>query len=106
MQRRDLLVGAGFSAAVFLTPALRWLTVRLDERPAGDGERLVGAPDVETVRQITNVYRTLDNQYGGAHVRDGLVRFLTPRTLLVNSDLCSQGDFEAGQVAGVGAVEG
>lgn len=76
MHRRDLLVGAGFSAAVFLTPALRWLTVRLDERPAGGGERLVGAPDVETVRQITNVYRALDNQYGGAHVRDGLVRFL------------------------------
>ncbi|MBE1487505.1 helix-turn-helix domain-containing protein [Plantactinospora soyae] len=76
MQRRDLLVGTGFSAALFLTPALRWLTTRLDERPAGDGDRLVGAPNVETVRQITNVYRTLDNQYGGAHVRDGLVRFL------------------------------
>ncbi|MDG4829267.1 helix-turn-helix transcriptional regulator [Solwaraspora sp. WMMD1047] len=76
MQRRDLLVGTGFNATLFLTPALRWLTTRLDERPAMDGDRLVGAPDVETVRQITNVYRILDNQYGGAHVRDGLVRFL------------------------------
>nr|MDT0658705.1 hypothetical protein [Micromonospora sp. DSM 115978] len=28
------------------------------------------------VRRITNVYRTLDNQYGGGHVREGLVRFL------------------------------
>jgi uncharacterized protein (DUF305 family) len=28
------------------------------------------------VRRITGVYRTLDNQYGGGHVRDSLVRFL------------------------------
>ncbi|MBM0227265.1 helix-turn-helix domain-containing protein [Micromonospora sp. ATA51] len=76
MQRRDLLVGAGFSAAAFVAPAFRWLTVRLDERPVGDGDRLVGQPDIDTVRQITSVYRTLDNRYGGGHVRDGLVRFL------------------------------
>ncbi|GAB3138450.1 hypothetical protein GCM10027290_05840 [Micromonospora sonneratiae] len=76
MQRRDLLVGAGFSAAAFVAPAFRWLTVRLDEPPVGDGERLVGQPDVDTIRQITSVYRGLDNRYGGGHVRDGLVRFL------------------------------
>ncbi|RSM46788.1 DNA-binding protein [Actinoplanes sp. ATCC 53533] len=76
MQRRDLLHGVGFSATVFLPPAMRWLMSPLDERPTGRGERLVGQPDVETVRQITSTYRTLDNQFGGGHVRNSVVRFL------------------------------
>jgi transcriptional regulator with XRE-family HTH domain len=76
MQRRHLLGGLGFSAAAYVTPAMRWLTSPLDERPSGDGQRLVGEPDVEMVRRITGVYRTLDNQYGGGHVRESVVRFL------------------------------
>jgi transcriptional regulator with XRE-family HTH domain len=76
MQRWQVLHGVGFSAGAFLAPAVRWLTFPLDESPCGSGERLVGEPDVEMVRRITGVYRTLDNQYGGGHVRDSLVRFL------------------------------
>lgn len=76
MERRDVLRGIGFSAAVFFTPAMRWLTSPLDEHPAGDGQRLVGEPEIDMVRQITGVYRTLDNQYGGGHVRESVVRFL------------------------------
>jgi transcriptional regulator with XRE-family HTH domain len=76
MQRRQALRGAGFSAAAFLAPAMRWLTSPLDDHPYGQGELLVGEPDVERVRRITGVYRTLDNQYGGGHVRESLVRFL------------------------------
>ncbi|GAB7040433.1 hypothetical protein JCM9533A_42830 [Catenuloplanes niger JCM 9533] len=49
----------------------------LDERPAGGGETLVGMPDVETVQQITATYRRLDNRFGGGHVREGIVRFLS-----------------------------
>jgi transcriptional regulator with XRE-family HTH domain len=76
MQRRHLLRGAGFSAAAYLTPAMRWLTSSLDERPSGDGQQVVGEPDIEMVRRITGVYRTLDNQFGGGHVRESVVRFL------------------------------
>lgn len=76
MQRRNLLRGVGFSATAFLAPAMRWLTSPLDEHPTGHGERLVGEPDVEMVKRITGVYRTLDNQFGGGHVRESLVRFL------------------------------
>ena len=76
MQRRQLLRGAGFNAAAFLTPAMRWLTSSLDEFPTGPGERVVGEPDVEMVRRITTAYRTLDNQYGGGHIRESVVRFL------------------------------
>ncbi|WP_405103084.1 helix-turn-helix domain-containing protein [Micromonospora sp. NBC_01412] len=76
MQRRDLLRGVAFSAAAYLSPAVRWLTAPLDERPSSAGERLVGEPEVEAVRRVTGVYRSLDNQYGGDRVRDSLVRFL------------------------------
>jgi transcriptional regulator with XRE-family HTH domain len=76
MQRRHLLRGSQFVAAAYLAPAMRWLTSPLHERAVGDGERLVGEPDVEMVRRITSVYRTLDNQYGGGHIRESVVRFL------------------------------
>jgi transcriptional regulator with XRE-family HTH domain len=78
MQRRNLLRQVGFSATAFLPAAMRWLMSSLDERPAGNGERLIGAADVETVRRMTGTYRTLDNQFGGGHIRDSLVRFSTP----------------------------
>ena len=76
MQRRNLLRQVGFSATAFLPAAMRWLMSSLDERPAGNGERLIGAADIETVRRMTSTYRTLDNQFGGGHIRDSLVRFL------------------------------
>ena len=79
MQRRDLLRGVGFSAAAYLSPAVRWLTAPLDEQPSSAGERLVGEPEIEAARRITGVYRSLDNQYGGGHVRDNVIRFLHPR---------------------------
>jgi hypothetical protein len=65
MRRRSALQQLGFSAVAFVPPAMRWLMSPLDERPAGRGKRLVGAPDVEMVRRITSTYRALDNQYGG-----------------------------------------
>jgi len=48
----------------------------LDERPIGDGTRVVGEPDIEMVRRVTATFRTLDNQFGGGHVRESVVRFL------------------------------
>jgi transcriptional regulator with XRE-family HTH domain len=76
MHRREVLRGFGFSASAFLPPAMRWLTSPLDDRPIGDGDRLIGEPDVEMIRRITGAFRTLDNQYGGGHIRDSVVRFL------------------------------
>jgi hypothetical protein len=55
---------------------MRWLISPLNDSPANDGGRLVGEPDVEMVRRITETFRTLDNQFGGGHVRDSIVRFL------------------------------
>ncbi|MFJ8578508.1 helix-turn-helix domain-containing protein [Micromonospora sp. NPDC093277] len=76
MQRRNILRAVGFSAAAFVTPAMRWLVSPMDEQTSGDGERLIGEPDIEMIKRITATYRTLDNQFGGGHVRDSVVRFL------------------------------
>ena len=76
MQRRVLLRGAGFSATAFMPPAMRWLMSPLEDQPTGGGDRAVGAPDIETVQRITSTYRALDNQFGGGHVRESVVRFL------------------------------
>jgi len=74
--RRDFLAAGTFNAAAFLTPALRWLTAPATPPALVGGPRLVGMPDVETVRQMLGVFRTVDNQYGGGQIRDRLVRFL------------------------------
>lgn len=85
MQRRELLHGAGFSAVAFLPATMRWLVSSFDEKPTGDGEHLIGRPDIEIVRRVTATYRALDNQLGGGHIRGSLVRFLnTEATDLIN----------------------
>jgi transcriptional regulator with XRE-family HTH domain len=64
-----------FEAAVFLTPAMRAM-LPAEEHPVGDGQRHVDEPDVETIRRVTSTLRTLDNEYGGGHIRETAVRFL------------------------------
>ncbi|BCJ76971.1 hypothetical protein CS0771_65150 [Catellatospora sp. IY07-71] len=76
VQRRNMLRAVGFSATAFMSPAMRWLVSPMDEHPSGDGDRLIGEPDIEMVKRITATYRTLDNQFGGGHVRESVVRFL------------------------------
>ncbi|MEV0716757.1 XRE family transcriptional regulator [Asanoa sp. NPDC050611] len=76
VERRHMLRDAGFSAAAFMAPTMRWLTCPFDDQPAAEGDRPVGEPDVEMIRRITGAYRALDNQYGGGHVRESVVRFL------------------------------
>jgi transcriptional regulator with XRE-family HTH domain len=68
--------GTGFVKMTSLPSSVAWMTVPLEERPERNGQRLVGGPEIEAVRRVTAVYRALDNQYGGARIRDGLVRFL------------------------------
>jgi transcriptional regulator with XRE-family HTH domain len=67
---------SSFDASVFVAPAMRWLTASFDERPCGSGSRPVDEPDVETIRRATTLFRSLDNKYGGGHIRDMVVRFL------------------------------
>jgi transcriptional regulator with XRE-family HTH domain len=75
-RRRELLHTATFTATAFLPAAMRWLAAPADETPVGHGDRLVGPPELDTVRQVTATFRSLDNRYGGGHVYAPLARFL------------------------------
>ncbi|TML31917.1 MAG: helix-turn-helix domain-containing protein [Actinobacteria bacterium] len=46
---RGVLRDVGFSAALFITPAMRWLTSPSGEQPTGTGDRLVGPPDIDAI---------------------------------------------------------
>jgi transcriptional regulator with XRE-family HTH domain len=74
--RRDRLRGGAFTAAAYLPPAMRWLIGALDDTPTSHGDRLVGLPDVDAIRQTTTTLRSLDNHYGGGHVHGTVVRYL------------------------------
>lgn len=76
VNRRDMLRQAVFSSAGYTLPALRWFTAATRETVAQEGRRTVGQPDIDTIREMTATYRRLDNQYGGGHARDNVVRYL------------------------------
>jgi transcriptional regulator with XRE-family HTH domain len=76
VNRRDVLRQAAFSPVAYAVPALRWFTSSTDEPVVGEGHRLVGPPDVDTIREVTSAYRRLDNEYGGGHGRDAVARYL------------------------------
>ena len=77
MDRRDFLRGSAFVSAAFSTPVLHFLVSGDDSSPASDvGNRLVGQPDVDSIREMTRAFRTLDNRHGGGCVRETVVRYL------------------------------
>ena len=77
VQRRDVLRNSAFSAAGYTLPALRWFTpAAASAATTGSGRRVVGLPDVATIREMTTTFRRLDNQYGGGHGRDAVARYL------------------------------
>lgn len=76
VNRRDMLRQTAFSSAAYTLPALRWFTAPTPQAVAQEGGRTVGQPDIDTIREMTSTYRRLDNQYGGGHARDNVVRYL------------------------------
>lgn len=67
---------AVFSPLAYAVPAMRWLTATFDERPERAGRTPVEEPQIDTIRRMTATFRSLDNLYGGGHVRTTVVRFL------------------------------
>jgi transcriptional regulator with XRE-family HTH domain len=77
MDRRGFLRGSAFVSAAFSTPVLHFLVSGDDSSPSSDvGNRLVGQPDVDSIREMTRAFRTLDNRHGGGCVRETVVRYL------------------------------
>ncbi|MEV0127379.1 helix-turn-helix transcriptional regulator [Dactylosporangium sp. NPDC050688] len=76
VERREVLRYGAFTAAGFTLPALRWFTGEGQVDLAKTGQRAVGQPDVDMIREMTGTFRQLDNQYGGGRLRQTLVRYL------------------------------
>jgi len=85
-ERREFLVGAAFVAGAHATPVLRWLIGGDPEEPTGTGQRLVGMPDVEAVREMTRGFQRIDNKFGGGVARDAVVRYLDREVAPLLSD--------------------
>lgn len=77
LHRRGFLVGAAYAVGAFAAPAMRWLISPPDEPPTGTGTRQVGRADVDAVREVTELFRKLDNRWGGGHPRAMVVQYLT-----------------------------
>ncbi|MFF7329117.1 regulator [Streptomyces sp. NPDC008150] len=84
---RDWLIGRADDHVARCEPAVREAAVRVpvQGRPAvprqrGHGERgtaqRVGPGDIAALRSVGELFRTLDDAYGGGHARQALVRYL------------------------------
>ncbi|MFI6785161.1 helix-turn-helix domain-containing protein [Micromonospora sp. NPDC050276] len=76
VNRREVLRQVAFSSAGYTLPALRWFTAPDPAPVTQSGRNTVGQPEIDTIRAMTATYRQLDNQYGGGHARDTVVRCL------------------------------
>lgn len=76
VKRREVIRQVAFSSAGYTLPALRWFTAPAPRAVEQSGSRTVGQPDIETIREVSETYRRLDNQYGGGHSRAAVARYL------------------------------
>jgi tetratricopeptide (TPR) repeat protein len=76
VNRRNVIRQAAFSSAAYTVPALRWLTAPEPQAVTRSGLQDVRQSDIDTIREMAATYRRLDNQYGGGHARDTVVRYL------------------------------
>lgn len=80
VERRSVLRAAGYSVAALALPDQAWwdqLTERSAGRSALRSGRLVGAGDLEAVRETVQLFTRIDQRRGGGHARAAVVQYLT-----------------------------
>jgi transcriptional regulator with XRE-family HTH domain len=77
MNRRELLQGASFTVAAVASPVVRALVHIPSDGPArAEGRVLVGESDVRAICEMTAVFASIDNRYGGGQIRSTAANFL------------------------------
>ena len=79
VERRRLLGTAAYSVAALTLPGEQWWARMPDRGRArgAAGAHRVGRVDVEAVRDMTGLFRRIDQRRGGGHARTTVVRYLT-----------------------------
>ncbi|GAA1558444.1 hypothetical protein GCM10009789_09840 [Kribbella sancticallisti] len=80
VERRSVLRAAGYSAAALALPDQPWwdrLAEGTAKRRVHQGGRLVGAGDLEAVRETVQLFTRIDQRRGGGHARAAVVQYLT-----------------------------
>lgn len=76
VNRREFLLNSTFASAALAAPCRDWLIAPPDEQIDRTGGRQVGPSDVEAVRATGEMFRRLDNKFGGGHARLAVVQYL------------------------------
>lgn len=79
IERRSVLRAAGYSVAALAVPSQAWwdtMARRGAQRSARTG-RLIGAGDLEAIREMAAMFTRLDQRRGGGHARTALAQYLT-----------------------------
>nr|MDT0663817.1 XRE family transcriptional regulator [Micromonospora sp. DSM 115978] len=79
MDRRKFLLEAAFTAQTSSAAAFFWVanTDRAPVEISKPGRRRIGASDVESIRRITEAFRSNESRYGGGRTRSTFVHFLS-----------------------------
>jgi hypothetical protein len=75
VHRRQFLTTA-VTATVFAVPAIRYLTGPDTPALGQRAGRAIGMEQVTALREVTRIFRRLDNQLGGGHGRTSIVAYL------------------------------
>ncbi|HET9253691.1 MAG TPA: hypothetical protein VFO16_00635, partial [Pseudonocardiaceae bacterium] len=97
---RQLLQAAEASAAVAGGSAFEWFGT-LSMRSSNT--RAVGMTDVQSIREMTQAFRRLDNRFGGGHARSALTSYLAYEVVPLLRE--AQYSDEVGRDLGAAVVE-
>jgi hypothetical protein len=76
LERRQFLQDMAYSGAAATTHALRWLGGEAEKVTNSGNGILVGMPHIETIREVTQAFRRIDNRFGGGQARESVMTFL------------------------------
>ncbi len=78
VQRRRLLRAVAAGAASVGCSAFGWF---ITQPASGSSTRAVGMTEVQTIREMTQTFRRLDNRFGGGHARSAVTNYVASDVL-------------------------
>jgi transcriptional regulator with XRE-family HTH domain len=73
MDRRQLIVGAAWTAAAFLDPSRRWFADAIDPDTSHAGPRRIGSSEVQVMWSMARAFADADHHLGGGYARRTLM---------------------------------